>query len=134
MRAHRWGGRRGRESVCGVEDVARLVECGGVRDRHGVSVVRDESSGVFGHESGEFAVQRGDVNVVIGLTPHQLGRRRRRRKCRESDEEQPIKSEGACTDSGDARQMMICQEEQARKPVRRISGEKRDLSCLKNQL
>lgn len=87
MSAHRWGGRRGRESVCGVEDVARLVQRGGMRERHGVSVVRDESSSAFGHEAGELAVQRSDVNVVVGLTPHQLGRRQRRGKYRESDEE-----------------------------------------------
>jgi len=92
--------------VSGIERVARLRQRGGVRERHGVCVVRDESSGVFSDETGEFAVQRRDVNVVVGLTPHQLGRRRRRRKCRKSDEKQPIKSEGARTDSGAARQMI----------------------------
>ncbi|MCD2498400.1 MULTISPECIES: hypothetical protein [Microbacterium] len=70
----------------GIERIASLRQGGGVRERHGVGVVRDESSGVFSDEAGEFAVQGRDVNVVVGLTPHQLGRRRRRRKCRKSDE------------------------------------------------
>ncbi|MFK4788166.1 hypothetical protein [Microbacterium sp. ZW T5_56] len=80
--------------MSGIEDVARLVKRGGVRERHGVSVVRDESSGDFGDEAGELTVQRRDVNVVVGLSPHQVGGRRRREYYRERDEKQPIKMKG----------------------------------------